>query len=351
MKFPAVKTSRIVLLVSVLGGGLIAWLFCNRHGDAWEEYVRDGLYALSNDSIPDFDVDRVDSLGVPYTYYPTQNGITPGNQYNATIVCNYALQYFDSLQHTSDSAILRRFLHCVSWLRQHMERHDDYALFRFYWQQPWYDSVKAPFTSGMTSGLALQVLLKAHHLQPDTALLQDAALLLNGFAITVEAGGFTYQEPAGWWYEEIADTGRHTPRILDGHLFAMLGLNYYYRQTRSQQAMQYFKEGENALKYYLPFYDVGKGEIGYDIYGKPADKKYKRIITGQLKQLFDITADSAYWHYYRQWRAPMERPYVYRAIRDHNRSGLLLVALLWGGIATGLYLVVLGSRKLLQKSK
>lgn len=232
-----------------------------------------------------------------------------------------------------------------------MERHEDHALFRFHWQQPWYDSVKAPFTSGMTSGLALEVLLKAHQLLPDTALLHDAALLLNGFAIPIEAGGFTYQEPVGWWYEEIADTGFHTPRILDGHMFAMLGLHYYYRQTRNQQALQYFKEGERALKHYLPSFDGGNGEIRYDAYGKPADKKYKRIITGQLDQLFQLTADSVYLEYYRQWRAPMEKPYVFRALRDRNRSGLLLVVLLWGVIAVLVYGSAFFSWKYLRKSQ
>jgi hypothetical protein len=53
---------------------------------------------LTADSIPDYDVDHIDSLGIPYTWYPEQNGITPGNQYNATIICNYALNYFDTMQ-------------------------------------------------------------------------------------------------------------------------------------------------------------------------------------------------------------------------------------------------------------
>lgn len=339
------------MVLSVMAGGLIVFLLCNRYGDDWEEHVRDGLYAISGDSIPDFDVDKVDSLGVPFTYYPTQNGITPGNQYNATIVCNYALKYYDSLAQYPDPATRDRFFHCVSWLQQNMERNDDYALFLFRWQQPWYDSVKTPFTSGMTSGLAMQVFLKANRLQPDSALLRDAALLLRGFAIPVEAGGFTYKEPAGWWYEEIADTGRHTPRILDGHMFAMLGLHHYYRQTGSQQALRYFKEGERALKHYLPAYDAGHGEIRYDVYGKLADKKYKRIITGQLEQLFQISADSVYWQYFRQWRAPMEKPYVYRAIRDRNRSGLVLVALLWFATAAVVYAVTFAGVKVLRKKK
>jgi hypothetical protein len=328
------------MVLSVMAGGLIVFLLCNRYGDDWEEHVRDGLYAISGDSIPDFDVDKVDSLGVPFTYYPTQNGITPGNQYNATIVCNYALKYYDSLAQYPDPATRDRFFHCVSWLQQNMERNDDYALFLFRWQQPC-----------MTSGLAMQVFLNANLLQPDSALLRDAALLLRGFAIPVEAGGFTYKEPAGWWYEEIADTGRHTPRILDGHMFAMLGLHHYYRQTGSQQALRYFKEGERALKHYLPAYDAGHGEIRYDVYGKLADKKYKHIITGQLEQLFQISADSVYWQYFRQWRAPMEKPYVYRAIRDRNRSGLVLVALLWFATAAVVYAVTFAGVKVLRKKK
>jgi hypothetical protein len=323
------KSRHILFVVSIVASIIITLLVSNKKGDAWEEYVRNGLYKLRADSIPDYDVDIIDSLGIPYTYYPTQNGITPGDQYNATIICNYALNYYDSLTQFKNAGLQSRFLHCVHWLQQNMERHQDYALFRFHWQQPWYDSVKNPFTSGMTSGLAMQVFTKAHGIIKDSSLLRDASLLLRGFSVPVDSGGFTYKEPTGWWYEELADVSQHTPRILDGHLFALLGLYDYFQITGDPLALQYFKQGAAALNHALPVYDAGNGAICYDQYCKPADKKYRRIITGQLQQLWKITSDSTCLHYYRHWHKALEQPYAFRAMRDGNRSGIILLAILW----------------------
>lgn len=335
-----------MLIVSLIAGGAIALLAGNKRGDEWEEKVRSTLYALTGDSIPDYDVDHPDSLGIPFTWYPTQNGITPGNQYNATIVCNYALLYLDTMQQQPHAGAQARFTHCVQWLQQHMERHAGYALFRFSWQQPWYDSVKAPFTSGMTSGLAMQVFRKAYPFLKDSSLLRDASLLLNGFAVPVDSGGFTYKEPRGWWYEELADTAAHTPRILDGHLFALLGLYDYYQADGDPPALEYFNRGAAALQQVLPAYDAGNGAICYDKYCKPADKKYRQIITGQLEQLMKVSPAPVYQHYLRKWRQPLERPYAWRVLRDGNRSGMLLLAGLWMLCFAGCWLVL----RLLQKA-
>jgi hypothetical protein len=120
------------------------------------------------------------------------------------------------MQLQTTAGVQDRFINCVHWLQQNMERNTDYAVFRFHWQQPWYDSVKNPFTCGMTSGLAIQVFIKAHRLFKDNSLLSDASLLLRGFNVPIDSGGFTYKEKYGWWYEEVADRSKHTPRILDG---------------------------------------------------------------------------------------------------------------------------------------
>ena len=323
------KSRSILLTGSIVVSFIITFMVSNKKGDEWEEYIRKGLYALAADSIPDYDVDFIDSLGLPYTFYPTQNGIRPGYHYNATIVCNYALSYFDSLQRKANAGLQARFLNCVHWLQQNMERHPDYALFRFHWQQPWYDSVKNPFTSGMTSGLAIQVFTNAHTIFKDSTLLHDASLLLRGFNVPVDSGGFTNKEKYGWWYEEIADSSNHTPRILDGHMFALLGLYHYYQYNGDPLALYYFNQGVALLEHALPAYDAVNGEIYYDAYCLPADKKYKRIITGQVKRLWEITSDDTLHHYFLKWSQPMEQPYAWRALHERNRSGLLMLLVLW----------------------
>ncbi|MCU0335033.1 MAG: D-glucuronyl C5-epimerase family protein [Chitinophagaceae bacterium] len=189
-----------ILLALLTAAGLGQW-----RGDAWEEPLRQVLFRLRGDSVPSFATDFVDAAGIPYVYYAQQNGIAPGYQYNATIVCNYALAYADSLRsQPADTALRGKLQRCVQWLQQQLAGQGDTAIFYFYWQQPWYPQVGVPYTSGMTSGLAMQVLARADSLLglPDAAL--TCRRLLRGFFVPRQQGGFTLPQPQGWWYEELA---------------------------------------------------------------------------------------------------------------------------------------------------
>lgn len=333
----------IILLVSFGAAALV----CQYKGDKWEGHVRDGMYWLMNDSVPNYSVEQFDSLGIPFVYYPTQNGITPGNLYNATLVCNAALLYYDSLKQENNPVTRQKFFHCINWLIEEMDDRDSLALFVFRWQQSWYPKVKAPFTSGMTSGLAMQAFMAAFQLQPNSAHLDRAAKLLRGYELPIEKGGFTIKEEQGYWFEELADTNKQTPRILDGHIYALLSLRYYDAKFKTYEARYLFKKGLLSLKHYLPKYDAGNGEIFYDAQGKLADKKYKAIITGQLKQLYQLTGDIDILYYYDKWVEPLQKPYVYRIAKEGNRSGLILFALMTMAFFVPIYLL----QRLWQRSK
>jgi len=320
------------LFIIAISGIAAAWL-CEQKGDAWEEKVRDGLYAIKGDSVPDYDAVLLDVQGVPYVMYATENGITAGKQYNPTIVANYALDYYDKYKIANDTAAHSAFRHCAQWLLHAMSQKEGYALYEFHWQQPWYDSVKTPFTCGMTSGLAMEVFAKANSMNKDTLWTNAVQQLLQGYEVPVDKGGFTYKEMSGYWYEEIADSNMHTPRIFDGHIFALLGAKYVADSLKNPLAEGLYLQGLQSLKHYLPQYDVGNGSIYYDKYKKLADKKYQRLLVGQMNQLWQISGDSIFLNYYTRWNAPMTRPYVKRMVVERNRSGLMLFGLLLMGFS------------------
>ncbi len=311
------------LLISLIAAGIL----CQFYGYQWEEYVRDGLYAIKGISVTDYAKESVDENGVPYVYYREQNNITAGNQYNATIVCNYALAYFDTLEKTNDKATEQRFLNCVDWLSTNMTRTDGYAYYTFRWQQPWYPKVGAPYTSGMTSGRAIEVFTNAYAHFKSPKYLSYCSMLVSGFYQPIDSGGFTYKEPYGWWYEEIADRNKETPKILDGHIFALMGVYKLYKETQSDSAKYIFDQGLKALKHQLPKYNIGNGKIYYDKYGKVADKKYHRILTGQMNELFQITGDAVFKNYYNKWNGFLQQPYVLRILKEKNISGIILFIL------------------------
>lgn len=307
---------------------LLAVFFCQWKGDSWEKKLRYSYYDIFLDSFPNYAPNFTDHRGIPVTYYPTQQGITAGYQYNGTIVANYAIDYYKQLQQKGDSLLRFRFFNCIHWLDSAISEVNGHALYLFDWQQPWYLQVGRPFTCGMTSGRAIEAFTYAFTLDSDSNHLKHAARLVRGYALPVQEGGFTYKEPEGWWYEEIADTGRQTPRILDGHIFALTGLNYYYQQTKDSLAKAYFDLGIKALKAALPRYDRGDGYVFYDALGKLADENYHPLLVKQMDELWQITGDPVFKSYYLKWGKPLWEPYVVRIWKQGNKSGwLLLVSL------------------------
>lgn len=297
-------------------------------GDMLETQLRQGLYLLRGDSLPNYAVTSLDAKGIPITYYATQNGIRASWQYNPTLISNAALAAYDNYLAKKDAEALKKLHTYAQWLAANMELHEQYALYRFPWQQPWYPQIKAPFTCGMTSGLAMEVFAKAHQYFPDEPFLQAARLLRNGFSVALENGGFTYFEESGDWYEEVAGFGGKTPRILDGHIYAILGVATYHQITKDDTATSIITKGVAALKQVLPTYDAGKGYIFYDVFHQKADVHYHAILADQMQQLANLTKDPIFTTYHKRWSAPLQKPYLWRVIRDANISGGILMVLL-----------------------
>lgn len=317
---------RFILLATL--SFITAAILFNYNGLRWEGHVRKALYQISKDSIPLTAKVLVDSNGVPFSYYAELDGITPGYQYNPTIVSNYAIEYYKLIQLNNDSSTIVKFLNCINSLAENISYKNNYALYEFHWQQPWYPLVRTPYTSGMSSGRAIEAFTYAYRLTKDEKYLLLAGSLLRGFYQRIEDGGFTYKWESGWWYEEIADTFLHTPRILDGHIFTITGVHQYWLSTKNDSAAFIFDKGIEALRYKLPSYDDGKGWSFYDGYKNPSTEKYHSIITAQMKQLWEITGDTLFLQYHQKWKVAANKSYLYSVLKEKNRSGMLLFILI-----------------------
>ncbi len=314
----------ILLLLALL----IAAIVCQYKGDAWEENVRQTLYRIKNDSIPNYAKIIVDEKGIPYVQYVAYNEIEAGEKYNATIIANYAIDYYHLIVEKKDTTVKHQFINCINWLIENMSYKDNYALFEFRWKQPFYDSVGVPWTSGMTSGRAIEAYTCAYKLSNDQQYLRYSNDLLRGFYQPIQLGSFTYKEQTGWWYEEYADSNIHTPRILDGHIYALIGVHKFWLTTKNDSAAYVVNQGISSLKNHLPSYDIGDGWSYYDAYHKKSDKKYHMLLTGLMNELWEMTKDPMFKEYYSKWNAPLIKPYIYRIIKEKNRSGLVLYFML-----------------------
>jgi len=314
------KFNIVLLILSFI----LSTIICEYKGDIWEENLRVTIYKLLNDSIPSYTQIIIDKKGIPFVQYSELNGVKASTQYNSTIISIYALDYYKLLNEGKDSTAKSKFYNCILWLQSNITYKNNYAYFEFNWQQPFYDSVAVPWTCGMTSGAALEAFTDASLLYKSQDFLNIAFKLLRGFYLPIQSGGFTYKEPEGWWYEEYAYKSMHTPRVVAGHIFAIQHLHKFWLVTKSDSAAVIVQKGLQSLKYHLSEYDNGKGWSYYDCYHKLNDEKYHKQLTGMMKDLGDSTHDKQYYEYYNKWNSQLTKPYLYRIIKERNRSGLIL---------------------------
>ncbi len=319
-----INNRKVKFALQLLVAIVVSVIICNYQGDVWEEKVRGILYQLKNDSVPSYATEFIDEKGIPYVRYAPENGIAAGTKYNATIVANYAIAHYEQYEKKKDTLALSHFKNCIQWLFNEMQPVANAALFIFNWQQPWYPAVKNPFTSGMTSGRAIEAFVLAFKQTGDSIYLFQSQKLLRGFYIPIEQGGFTYFNKNGWWYEEVADKNLQTPKILDGHIYAIQGVQKLWQITKDDSAQQVIKQGMDALITALPLYDGENDTLYYDAYQKKADKKYRKILTRQMHELWETTNNPVFLNYYNKWRAPINAHYVKRIFQEKNVSGITL---------------------------
>lgn len=320
----------------------------NYKGDAEEEKVRNILYKLKGDSIPSSATEYTNAKGVPYVHYIAENGVAATTQYNATIVANYALQYANNFIVKKDSADYQKFFNCIQFLQDSVTKFRNVYLYHFNWLQGWYPNIKPPFTSAMSNGRTIEVCLKAFGFTNDSSYLHFANKLLQAFFIEVKDSGFTYQLNANaYWFEEMAKPNTTTPHILDGHIFALQGIQQYWLKTKNDSAKILLDKGLEGLKNQLHNYDAGKGKLFYDIAKKEADKKYQKIITTQMLQLWQTTNDSTFLVYANKWLKPLQKPYVLRVLQEKNLSGIIFLCFILLTVLSFLNLLKRGVKKII----
>jgi hypothetical protein len=281
---------------------------------------------------------QTDSEGVPVVEYVDSSGKSIAQHYLPTTVAIYALKYFEEWKENRSETATVKLFHCLNRLRDSITYRNNFALYEFHFPQTYYPSVSVPWSSGLSSGKAIEAFVRGYEWSGDENYLSDAEKLMRGFYLDIREGGFTYKGTDGWWYEEYADTNLKTPRVINGHIDALLGVYEFMKPTGSDSARQIFENGLQALRNNIHRYDAGNGWTYYDANGKISDKQYQRTMVDMMKRLYAATGDGLFLQYQRQWQEPFNRHYVCRIIEERNRSGVLLCVLIFCSVYSLLFL-------------
>ena len=242
------------------------------------------------------DISQTDEKGIPFN---VERNI--GKHRNPMTVSNRALLYYANYQQ-GDSSQKQFLINCADWLVDDLSHQGNWAVLKYEFDFPFYN-MKAPWRSGLANGVSLQVFIRAHKLTHDDKYMKAANNVLQSFLIAVADGGVTYKTANdGWWYEEFADDSGMVSRVLNGHMFALLGLHEYFEYTNDSTALYTFEQGLLALKNNIAKYDRGNGHSFYDQRGTPANVKYHFIHVDQLDQLFKISGENVFKVYRDKWK-------------------------------------------------
>jgi len=264
----------------------------------------------------------IDNEGIPSVKFGYVDGKFIGIQKVPVTTCNYALDFFEDFKKTKNEKSRKFFINNANWLIKNIVRYDNYALLEYNF--PWaFYNIKKPWRSAMAQGLALQVLIKAHEITGDKKYLEVCELLLNSFFIDVKDGGVTFKtNHNGWWYEEFAGEDCKISKVLNGMMFAVIGIYDYYKYTNNPNTKYLFDQGIISLKKELPKYDY-HGYSYYDAIGKLASPKYHNIHLKLLKQLYRTTNEKIFKQYYEKWINPdyykIFSMHLIEEIKNNNR--------------------------------
>jgi heparosan-N-sulfate-glucuronate 5-epimerase len=245
---------------------------------------------------------ELDNSNVPFVYYGYIKGIYIGLQRNPITTTHNALEFYDLFMKNRDEKYKEAFLNNSNWLVNNAVPHGKYSILEYVFPWPPY-SLEPPWRSGMAQGQALQALIKAHNITGEEKYLDTAKMLLNSFFVEVKDGGVTYKTPKnGWWYEEYAGKGDDGPRVLNGMMFAVLGIYDYYNYTKDNSAKYLFDQGVLSLKENLWRYDHNGTYSAYDIHRAYAPLWWHKTHVDLLNQLYDITKEEIFKKYHDKWQ-------------------------------------------------
>ena len=253
---------------------------------------------------------RLDPKGIAQVW-----GRTTGVVYRPAFVAMYGLGSLGRYLRTGDESHLRIFLNQVDWLEQHAVTRPDGAVV---WPQN-FDLqegpliLKAPWLSANVQGFVMSALIRAWRItgrQSLIRLVKGAALV---FKLDSQCNGIRVQQEGRIVYSEIP--GMAAPGIMDGFMRSLLGLYDLYIETGDSEVCDFFSEGVEGLRYFLPRWDYLNKWSWYGNRTYLSPPSYHALNRVLLTVLARLTGESCFAEYAQRWHpdhlSDLERAEIY----------------------------------------
>lgn len=235
-----------------------------------------------------------DPQGIPLVNY----GGSVGLQYNPVFVGGYALANYQEYLNTGKKSFREKFFAMANWFVETAQPKGDFSVWEFGFPWPWGSyNVTVPYVSALAQGSGLSVLVRAYISSRNSTYLEVAKSAMMSFKFDMNEGGVRYTDADGVWYEEMADKGAVSGKVLNGFLSALMNLYEYSFGANDAQGYALFFEGVNSLSKNLYRYDTGSWSYYDLLHHSPASLDYHKMHIEQLKTVYKLTNDKTFLEY------------------------------------------------------
>jgi hypothetical protein len=225
--------------------------------------------------------------------------------YHPVYISQYALGAFDYYFNTENKEAKKAFLTCAAWLRDNLAKRNGF----FYWEYPFENTEypgglhKNPWFSAMAQGEGVSVLLRAFCETRQQEYLSAAQRAIEPIFHDLSDGGISVVKQDDYIFPQEYPTSPDSD-ILNGAIFAYIGVYEYYRVTEESRVKQFC---DRIIKTFLSVID--EYDIGYwSLYSRWPKKRlapphYNSLHIAQLRALYLITGEEKFLEYSRKFES------------------------------------------------
>lgn len=196
--------------------------------------------------------------------------------YFATPIVQKALGHYDSWLMLKKRKDFGEFIKLCKWLVNNQDMNGGWGV----WENL---GIKALTKySAMTQGEVISAMARAWINTNNEQFYKCAKRAFDLLILPVEKGGTSYFIGDDLFLEEVAAKPRNT--ILNGWIFALMGLYDYYLFFKDSKAYSFFRQSLKSLEHHVSNYDSGYWSY-YDIKGHLTSHIYHNLHIAQLTAL------------------------------------------------------------------
>lgn len=212
-----------------------------------------------------------------------------GITYHPVLIASHALRLYDTYKFSGEQDVGERFLQNAEWLARNLQPWHGGWAWLYELPNPAFGATEQ-WISGMAQGLCIAVLAQAEALTGDVQFLDAARRAMDVFEMELQEGGVrTLLPEGGWWYEEVAAPDVESSLILNGNIYALMGLGYYADLTGDSRARNLYEKGLDGVLELLPDFDgfySSRYCLGPAHEFRPAGEFYNLVHVQQLIELW-----------------------------------------------------------------